>query len=152
MLLSMLGYGCCCQWYDMDVVVDSVPCQIGTSRRKLRLSEYCVCPCASLTVRKMNATVRLAIAGVSLGWLGASGNAELKSDSSSIVAEIEFDCFWASREASSRPQSNATLLSSIGRIFFIKSISIFPVVFVSDSICVFEFPPLGAKIGAAKQT
>ena len=96
--------------------------------------------------------VQCSIAGVSLGWLGAAGTVSI--DALAAHSKIAFDSFWVSRSEGGGPRDSATasaaLINAVGKVFFFESLSVFPVAYASEKACVFEFPPLSARIAAAR--
>ena len=43
-----------------------------------------------------------------------------------------------------------SMINSIGQTFFVESVSVFPVSFLDDDLCVFDFELLGTRICARK--
>lgn len=43
-----------------------------------------------------------------------------------------------------------SMINSIGQTFFVESVSVFPVSFLDDDLCVFDFELLGTRICAKK--
>ena len=72
---------------------------------------------------------------------------------------ILFHSFWAGGDDSGPPRgpgssAAAAAINALGKLGFVSSLSIFPLLFfsASEGVCVFSFPPLRAKIAAVRET
>jgi hypothetical protein len=88
------------------------------------------------------------------GWLNAQGRYYSKGNDE---VSIKWNNLWAN--IGSEGPSNAeetkehflpSLVQSLGKFAFIEPISRFPVSFLSNELCIFEFPAFGSKIVTAK--
>ncbi|CAM9592211.1 unnamed protein product [Heterosigma akashiwo] len=81
-----------------------------------------------------------------------------------MSVKITFDNFWWDIQTSeprsletflqdfrtSPPSATDVLVQNIGKAGFLESFSIFPLQYLDETLCIFEFPPLGVKIVASK--
>lgn len=94
------------------------------------------------------------------GWLSAAGTMSRKYDDS---VEINFHQFWIDGPETLRVDIPSTTLSSpgggldidsvistLGRSAFFPQLAIFPILYLDEDMCVFEFPVLSSKIGVRK--
>eukprot|EP00639_Heterosigma_akashiwo_P037454 CAMPEP_0194710276 /NCGR_PEP_ID=MMETSP0296-20130528/2883_1 /TAXON_ID=39354 /ORGANISM="Heterosigma akashiwo, Strain CCMP2393" /LENGTH=315 /DNA_ID=CAMNT_0039607895 /DNA_START=104 /DNA_END=1051 /DNA_ORIENTATION=+ len=98
---------------------------------------------------------------IGAGWLNAAGSIDVRDDMS---VKITFDNFWWDIQTSeprsletflqdfrtSPPSATDVLVQNIGKAGFLESFSIFPLQYLDETLCIFEFPPLGVKIVASK--
>lgn len=116
------------------------------------------------SVYAIDSEVRIGIAGRWLGWLGAAGTLHAVEEDTSAV-RIAFTRFWVRRDKENAMDAeNSALgaaLSLLGRIFFIETLAVFPVRYLTTALpeandmsmrgfCVFDFPPLRSSIGAVR--
>mmetsp|Transcript_6954 Transcript_6954/g.9332 ORF Transcript_6954/g.9332 Transcript_6954/m.9332 type:complete len:253 (-) Transcript_6954:319-1077(-) len=130
---------------------------------KIFLTQFSPIEYHLLTGNKFESYVRYSSSIFGKGWLNAAGCLETLDDT---TVKLVFDYFWwdidtevprsfpeiqnASKEKKSISVVD-NLVQTVGTIGFLESFSIFPMKYLDDDICVFEFPPLGVKITAAKR-
>jgi hypothetical protein len=73
--------------------------------------------------------------------------------------DILFDKFWVDRGAETlrrsidNPASRTSwddLVTTVGRLGFIRPLAVFPVLYMDDDMAVFRFPPLASNIAMTK--
>ncbi|KAG5181998.1 hypothetical protein JKP88DRAFT_320327 [Tribonema minus] len=91
------------------------------------------------------------------GWLNADGIVYSADDGQAVV--IEFKRYWMDRgtaDPSLTPdvKRGASQMDSViqaaGEGLFIKPLSYFPIKYLDEDLCVFDFPPLNTRIAARR--
>ena len=80
------------------------------------------------------------------------------SSVSSTVCRVDFDRAWVTLDSEEPyatfeavPENGSkTIISSLGQLFFIEQVSVFPVSWLDDDLIVFDFELLGTRICARK--
>ena len=85
------------------------------------------------------------------GWLNAAGSFESVDET---TTRINFETFWwdvGTAAASENDGVAKGLVQGVGSAGFLPALSNFPVSYLDADLCIFEFPPLGVRITAARQ-
>ena len=85
------------------------------------------------------------------GWLNAAGSFESVDET---TTRIIFDTFWwdiGTPTASENDGMAKRIIQGIGSAGFLPALSSFPIRYLDADLCIFEFPPLGVRITAARQ-
>ncbi|GAX77557.1 hypothetical protein CEUSTIGMA_g5001.t1 [Chlamydomonas eustigma] len=106
---------------------------------------------------KLSSYVKYSHPLVGMGWLNAAGSMGRKYDD---TVDIHFDRFWLDgpetlreeipRDAYSGLKDMDDWMSKLGRGFFFPQLALFPIHYLDEELCVFEFPPLNSKIAVQK--
>ena len=94
--------------------------------------------------------VRYSSAVFGNGWLNAAGSFESVD---AATTRISFDTFWwdiGTDAATANDGVAKDVIQGVGAAGFLPSFSVFPVRYLDNDLCVFEFPPLGVKITAVR--
>jgi hypothetical protein len=98
---------------------------------------------------------------VGVGYLSTSGTYGSVND---LVSRVRFNKVWVKPLMGENSIDDGpydtfddvpdsflkSIINSIGQLFFIDSVSVFPVSFLDDDLCVFDFELLGTRICARK--
>eukprot|EP01035_Chromulina_nebulosa_P027829 gene27829-36648_t len=88
------------------------------------------------------------------GWLNTKGNVCIINGTFCDLEWQQIWWDWCTDNASNVEETDKhifpSIIQSLGLAAFIKSASIFPVEYIDDDLCVFEFPLTGTKICAQK--
>jgi hypothetical protein len=90
------------------------------------------------------------------GWLNTAGRVERVTD---VVCRVVWDQIWLDWNSEAQGPSGASetdahvlpgLIQSVGERGFVEGVSRFPVLYLDDDLCVFEFQITGTKICARR--